>query len=159
MGNHGDFFGWDQRIVRQTHRRRPQAVVGNGVDLDRCWSDPRRHPYLISADSKLAGFAIVDEGSRVTGAGDVRDMGEFFVLRRYRRLGVGREAAMTSLARFAGPWEIRVLEQNVVALSFWRTVIGGATQNSFDTSTWEAKSGRRATVFSFISSLGTFPMA
>lgn len=104
----------------------------------------------------MAGFAIVDEGSRITGAPDVHDMREFFVLRKYRRLGVGRDTATTLLARFPGPWEIRVLEQNVAALSFWRAVVASAARGSFQTSPWVTESGRRTTVFRFVSSPGPF---
>src|SRR5439155_26103980 len=54
--------------------------------LDPYWSgDPRRHPFLIRVDGKLAGFALVHQQSRLTGDESVTDMAEFFVLRRFRR--------------------------------------------------------------------------
>src|SRR6516162_802430 len=53
--------------------------------LDAYWSEPRRHPFLIRVDEKIAGFALVHGRSRLTGDEAVTDMAEFFVLRRYRR--------------------------------------------------------------------------
>src|SRR4051794_31250961 len=55
--------------------------------LDAYWADPGHHPFLIRVDAKLAGFALVQERSRLTGDDGVRDMAEFFVMRRYRRRG------------------------------------------------------------------------
>lgn len=51
------------------------------------------------------------------------DMGEFFVLRRYRRLGLGRVAAGAVLGRFPGRWEVRQVRTNPAATAFWRTAI------------------------------------
>ncbi|HEX5401948.1 MAG TPA: hypothetical protein VFX16_06565 [Pseudonocardiaceae bacterium] len=50
------------------------------------------HPVLIRASGKIAGFAIVDQVSRLTGDRDATDMAEFFVVRRWRRHGVGGAA-------------------------------------------------------------------
>ena len=61
--------------------------------LDRYWTEADRHPFLIRVDARLAGFALVHERSRLTDREGVRDMAEFFVMRRYRRRGVGAQAA------------------------------------------------------------------
>src|SRR5271170_6730931 len=57
------------------------------------WSESGRHPFLIRADGKPAGFALVKNVPGVSGSGAVWDMAEFFVLRGYRRRGVGKLAA------------------------------------------------------------------
>jgi predicted acetyltransferase len=55
------------------------------------WSEPeRRFPFLIRADGRVAGFVLVTRGSPASDDPDVLDVAEFFVLRRYRRSGVGR---------------------------------------------------------------------
>jgi len=51
------------------------------------WQDDDRHPFLIRVDGRLAGFALIAARSRLTGAADVFDMAEFFVMRKYRRRG------------------------------------------------------------------------
>src|SRR4051794_34558578 len=67
------------------------------------WEDAWRHPLLIRVDGRLAGFALVSERSRLTGASRVFDMAEFFVMRRFRRKGVGLAAASVAFDRFKAP--------------------------------------------------------
>ena len=103
----------------------------DGHPLDPYWQDDWRHPFLIRADGKLAGFALVSLRSRLTGAAGVADMAEFFVLRRYRRRGVGFAAASAAFDRFKGPWEVRQRPDNVEATVFWRRVIARYTKGSY----------------------------
>lgn len=90
------------------------------------WSDPRRHAFLLRYRQKLAGFVFVKRGSEVNNLENVWDMAEFFVLRRYRRYGVGTEAARQIWTRFPGPWQIRVMESNKIAYHFWAHAIQAA---------------------------------
>jgi predicted acetyltransferase len=91
-------------------------------DLDGCWTDARRHPFVILADGKIAGFAIVDEGSDVTGDPEVFDMAEFFVVRRWRRHRVGHRAVQQLTARFPGRWEVRPFPGYPPGEQFWHRV-------------------------------------
>jgi predicted acetyltransferase len=50
-------------------------------------------------------------------------MSEFFVMRKYRRGGVGREAARLVFALFPGAWQVRQLHGNDAATAFWRAVV------------------------------------
>ncbi|MGQ9904695.1 MAG: GNAT family N-acetyltransferase [Anaerolineae bacterium] len=102
-------------------------------DLDGCWDDPRRHHYLIRVDGQPAGFVMIDEvdRSRLTGQSDILLMREFFVLRAYRRHGVGRIAACRAFEMFPGRWEVFQLQENVVAQKFWRKVIGEYTAGNY----------------------------
>src|SRR5262245_9820874 len=59
------------------------------------WADGRYHPFLIRAGGHLAGFSVVDTRSRLTGE-PLRDMSQFFVLRRHRGGGVGERAAVAT---------------------------------------------------------------
>lgn len=83
------------------------------------WSEPGRHPFLIRMDTKLAGLVLVKRGPAVSGDGAVWDMAEFFILRGYRRRGIGTQAAHEVWRRFPGLWEVRVMQSNVAALHFW----------------------------------------
>jgi predicted acetyltransferase len=87
------------------------------ADLPLYWSEPGRHPFLIRVEGKLAGFALVCR------RGVVWDVAEFFILRAYRRRGIGSEAAHQLWSRFPGRWEVRVMQSNSAALSFWRGAI------------------------------------
>ena len=100
-----------------------------------------RHPVLIHVDGHLAGFAIVEELSRFGNQDAPLDVVEFFVLRKYRRSGVGRTVAETIFSRFRGKWEVRQVSKNVAATAFWRKVIdrfmGGAFEETvYDEERW-----------------------
>jgi predicted acetyltransferase len=79
-------------------------------------SEPDRHPFLFQVDGRWAGFALVR-------AGPPHDMAEFFVMRKYRRRGIGREAAVQVFRRFPGKWTVRQRVYNPAATAFWRRVI------------------------------------
>ena len=100
--------------------------------LDAALADPRCHPFLFRADGKLAGFALVTERSRLSGDESVRDMAQFFVLRRWRRRGVGEAAARQLFERFGGTWEVREEAANAAAAAFWRRAIDRYTGGRFE---------------------------
>jgi predicted acetyltransferase len=91
--------------------------------LPRYWSEPDRHPFLVKVNGKLAGLALVKRGSQFSNRADVWDIGEFFIVRAYRRQGIGMKIAHEVWRRFSGPWEVRVMESNRVALNFWQRAI------------------------------------
>ena len=106
------------------------------VDLTPYWVDEGRHPFVLRVDDKLAGFALISERSKITGKSGVFDMTEFFVLRRFRRHGVGRAAAFAAFDRFAGPWEVRQREEKHDARAFWRRVIDEYTRGDYEETRW-----------------------
>jgi predicted acetyltransferase len=91
--------------------------------LPRYWSEPDRYPFLIKVDGRLAGLALVKRGSEISGSEAVWDVGEFFVVRAYRRQGIGMKVAHEVWRRFPGPWEVRVMQSNRTALNFWQRAI------------------------------------
>lgn len=103
--------------------------------LDRYWTEPGRYAFLIQIDGWLAGFALV----RTVEADEnpLRSIAEFFVLRKYRRLGVGRTAAQRIFDLFPGHWQVNQEAANLPAQAFWRRVIGEYTGGCF-TEGWQA---------------------
>jgi predicted acetyltransferase len=96
---------------------------------DRWWTDEAHFPYFIRcAGGRLAGFALVRRGSRITGARDVMDVAEFFVVRGERRTGIGIAIAHALFDAFPGPWEIRVRRANAPALRFWSRAVGAVVE-------------------------------
>jgi predicted acetyltransferase len=91
------------------------------------WKEKSRLPFLVEVDGHLGGFVLVSQGSRISHDSKVWDMAEFFVLRRYRRLGIGATIAHEIWHRFPGRWEVRVLETNQPAQMFWQTTISAFT--------------------------------
>ena len=119
---------------------RPLDVADDGrfaeYPLDRYWEDAGHHPLLLRVDGRLAGFALVSARSRLSGATGVFDMAEFFVMRRYRRQGVGLRAASSAFDRFRGPWEVRQHDENVAATAFWRKAVDRHTGGRYREVRW-----------------------
>lgn len=78
--------------------------------------DADRHAYIVRAEGHPAGFALVRSGEPTR-------MAEFFVLRKYRRGGVGTRAARALFGKFPGPWSVTQLVSNREATEFWRRAI------------------------------------
>lgn len=90
--------------------------------LDHYWTEEGRFPFFIMQSGKLAGFVLVRE---------IRDceslkfsIAEFFILRKYRGQGIGREAAYKVFEIFKGGWSVSWLENNLPAKTFWTKVVG-----------------------------------
>jgi predicted acetyltransferase len=90
------------------------------------WSDPGRFPFLIKVNGKLGGLALVKTAEGSSGE-TVWDMAEFFIVRAYRRNGIGLKAALQLWRRFPGQWEVRVMQSNRIGVDFWVSAI--ATMN------------------------------
>jgi predicted acetyltransferase len=87
------------------------------------WREPGRHPFLIKAGGRLAGFVFVRRGSERSRDERVWDVAEFFIVRGFRRLGVGTQAAHEVWRKFPGRWEVRVMDRNRKAKEFWSRAI------------------------------------
>jgi predicted acetyltransferase len=108
------------------------GLFGDPDTIERFWApSEERRSFLIRVDGKLAGFVLIRRGSYF-GDSEARELSEFFVLRRYRRQGVGERAAHAVFEAFPGRWEVRELGSNADALAFWRTVIGRFTAGAFE---------------------------
>lgn len=100
--------------------------------LSTYWDDAGRYAFLIHAGGQLAGFVLVHTGSVITGDPEVFDVAQFFVLRAHRRSGVGMAAAYETFERFAGVWEVRVIEKNHAAQPFWEQTVSAFTSGKFE---------------------------
>jgi len=112
------------------------------------WSEPDRHPFLVTVASKLAGLVLVKRGSELSGNEIVWDMAEFFVIRGYRRRGIGTCIAHEVWRRFPGLWEVRVMHSNVSAGHFWARAIPSFTGQAIHPVLVD-KDGKRWKLFSF----------
>jgi len=106
--------------------------------------------YLAKLGDSIAGFAIV--GSAVEWLGDTgaHDVHEFFVIRRFRRSGVGQRMATLLWNERPGEWLVRVLELNAPAVLFWRTAIASHSHGSYEEER-RIVSGRPWRFFRFVS--------
>ena len=90
--------------------------------LDSHWREDGRVPLTVEAGGRLAGFVLVNRWSALNRVLD-HSVAEFFVLRKYRRIGVGSRAARLLFERWPGRWEVAVAGYNKRALSFLRKAI------------------------------------
>ncbi|MGF1903433.1 GNAT family N-acetyltransferase [Aliivibrio sifiae] len=101
--------------------------------LDPYWKDINSVPYFLYADNELAGFALI---RKYPDDLEVFDIEQFFVLRKFKGKGIGKNALMAILANHPGKWQIRILKENEAALKFWlsatRNVVGNCYQFSLD---------------------------
>src|SRR4051812_41751040 len=72
--------------------------------LDHYWVEPGRYPFVVRVKGKLAGFVLVNQHTYLPG--NEWSMAEFFILRRYRRQGIGKHVAWNIFDRFGGKWEV-----------------------------------------------------
>ncbi len=92
------------------------------IPLARWWEEDDRVPLLLRCNGNLAGFALLNRQSHI-GLDIDWNMAEFFIVRKYRRSGLGTMAAQAILRRFPGRWEVAVMRANTPALPFWERVI------------------------------------
>jgi predicted acetyltransferase len=113
----------------------PDDVDENGLYgykyLDHYWIEKGRNPFFIRVDGKLAGFVLVREVGISLG-NRVYSMAEFFVMKKYRKTGVGRKAANMVFDTLRGEWKVSEIENNIPAQCFWRKVISEYTKGSFE---------------------------
>ena len=88
--------------------------------LQRYWSEPDWSARLILADGFIAGFLLI-ERSEVPGL-DALEFADLFVLKRYRRLGIGQALAQQILSE-PQPWLVRFYPQDQIAAAFWQRVL------------------------------------
>ena len=100
-----------------------------GYALDEYWETEGCHPFVATAAGKYAGFALVNQVVRLGTEGYWMD--QFFVLKKYRRHGVGQLLARSVFVALPGRWEVGQMPQNGVAQAFWRKVIGEYTGGRF----------------------------
>jgi predicted acetyltransferase len=98
--------------------------------LEEYWKDENhRFLYMIKKEEKYAGFVLVrfiESGER-----NYFSMAEFFVMKKYRREGIGRAIAGQVFGLHKGQWEVYQKESNKPAQVFWNKIIDEYTKGKF----------------------------
>ena len=100
-----------------------------GFAVDRYLRNPLLKAYFFLVDDSYAGFALVDPD--VIFPDSKFCMGQFFVMNRYRRVGVGTQAARFVFDQFRGRWEVGQRRLNLPSQVFWRRTIAEYTNGEF----------------------------
>ena len=80
-------------------------------------------------EDKLVGFVLVSRHAFLPG--NEQSISEFFIMRKYRRQGVGLKAAHAIFDRFPGKWEVQEIDCNEPAHRFWIKVIDSYTNGHY----------------------------
>ena len=99
--------------------------------IDDYWNEEGRFPYLIRVDGKIAGFALICPHCKYRKEEDARCIGEFFVMLKYRRMGIGLNVAAQLFDKHRGLWEISYWRNNLPAGRFWKKVVEKYTKNNY----------------------------
>jgi predicted acetyltransferase len=92
-------------------------------NFDPYWTDENRHPFFIVVDGKLAGFVLVNTHHTADGELAEHSIAEFFVMYKYRRMGIGRFAAFSAFDMFPGRWQLKRHPKNITSVHFWDRVV------------------------------------
>lgn len=98
--------------------------------LDDYWKDESyRFAYVLKSDENYIGFVLV----RLVIAGERKyfSIAEFFIMRKYRRKGIGKAVAGQMFNLHRGQWEVYQMESNKPAVVFWTKVITEYTKGQF----------------------------
>lgn len=101
--------------------------------IDDYWNEEGRFPYLIRVDGKIAGFALICPHCDYRKETNAQCIGEFFVMLKYRRMGVGLHVAFQLFDRHPGLWEVCYWRNNQPASIFWKKVIENYTNHHYTT--------------------------
>lgn len=108
--------------------------------LDHYWTETGRHPFLILSQDKMIGFVLVNQHLQLSENVGGHCLAEFFILKKYRRQGLGKLAATAVFKQFPGKWEVSVILKNIPAVRFWRHTIAEYTNGSYQELEWTKES-------------------
>ncbi len=103
--------------------------------IDDYWNEEGRFPYFIRVDGKLAGLVLVRSCCEYNNLLQPHNIAEFFIMKKYRKKGVGKYAAQKIFDRFPGGWEISVWSNNSAAQCFWKSVVNEYAEGNYKTFT------------------------
>lgn len=99
--------------------------------LDHYWTDPSRHAWFILVQRNYAGFVMVNQVCFVLKTKPAHAIAEYFIMRKYRRAGIGTRVAHWTFNRYPGWWEIRQDGSNLPSQIFWRNVVQAYTNGNY----------------------------
>jgi len=91
--------------------------------------DNNKFPYIIKKDDKYVGFVLVK--FITSNDRSYFSIAEFFILKKYRRGGIGKAVAFKIFNLYKGEWEVFQKDANKPAQLFWNKVISEYTKGQF----------------------------
>ncbi|WP_270168594.1 GNAT family N-acetyltransferase [Paenibacillus sp. SYP-B4298] len=105
--------------------------------LDHYWTDhgketEGRVAYIIKIRGNLAGFAMVNNFSVINCDSNAKTIAEFFIMRKWRKQGIGRNVALRIFDTHMGGWEVKQEKENLIAQKFWESVVKQYTNGRYN---------------------------
>jgi predicted acetyltransferase len=91
--------------------------------------DNNKFPYVIKMNDKYIGFVLVELINSINRS--YFSIAEFFILKKYRREGIGKAIAIKVFDLHKGQWEVYQKNSNKPAQTFWNSVISKYTKGQF----------------------------
>lgn len=91
------------------------------------YEDPIYDLYFIRVDEILAGFVIIKNMIEE----DLYYLNHFFILRKFRKQYIGKEAAIMAFNLYVGNWRVSQFDWNTPAQIFWRKVVRDYTSDNY----------------------------
>lgn len=79
-------------------------------------------PFLIRLNEWVVGFILIQKGTYAPSSGEDYYLSEFFILRNFRKRGLGREAVRKLFTQYPGTYLLGQLPNNLPAIHFWKSV-------------------------------------
>lgn len=96
------------------------------------WEGEKRLAYFIEVDERLAGFIMINDYPEVKDRKTDYVISEFFIMYKYRRMGIGRKALYMVLDSLRGTWHLKRHPKNESSVYFWNTVINDYTNGVYE---------------------------
>ena len=115
-------YEWTQYNPRDVNKS--GLYTDERYDFD-CYmqADRKCVAYFIEVDDNLAGFALIYDKPEFEDEETDYIINEFFVMYKYRRLGIGRKAVFEILDKQRGKWCLYYNPKNTASVQFWGNVI------------------------------------
>jgi len=123
---------YDYEFSQYDHRDVNKLGLFGYQYLDCYWTDDDRFAYFIEIDGTLAGFIMVFNYRKDGDPETDHQIAEFFVMHKYRRRGVGRQAFFQVLDDHRGRWALGWHPKNIASDKFWRGVVNEYTKGQFE---------------------------
>ncbi|MCL2500693.1 MAG: GNAT family N-acetyltransferase [Defluviitaleaceae bacterium] len=87
--------------------------------------------FFIEADDKLAGFVMIGDGINGDKKTDYQ-VNELFVMHKYRRLGIGKQALFKIFDSYKGTWQVVFHPVNTASARFWERIADEYTGGKYE---------------------------
>lgn len=126
--NMGSFYVYE--ASRECGFPLPEDGLYKHKDYKNYFEEETRSAYLIQAQDEIAGFILLNQATIEKATN--WNIGEFFVLAKFQRKGIGMQAAHKLWRQHPGRWEISIIPENKSAIQFWQCVLSMFVGDRFD---------------------------